>query len=381
MEIFLVFCRLGLFAFGGPIAGLALMEQEFCARRKWLNSTEFSEIIAVCKLLPGPVSVQTAIAIGRFRAGTWGGVLAGIGFIIPSFLLVLGFGFFYGQFSNQSGWGAVFHAMEAAALAVILLSAWRLGHPYARNRWAWFAALISGILTYWQPRWEPLIILGLGLMGASVFPRDAQPDSEPKGKGSAPSGRKLFAIGGLGTAIVASEWPLLGKLFWVCFKAGAFVFGTGLAIVPMLEADVVGRYHWLTHSEFMNALAIGQITPGPVVITATFVGFKAAGLLGAGVATLGMFLPSFINVLILVPLVWNRVSGSRTAERFAGWAIPAVIGAILAAVIKLGFVTLTTGISGLIFVAILLIQLWSNPPAWALIPLAGAVGYLLYLFA
>ncbi|HAR43560.1 MAG TPA: hypothetical protein DCS07_13185 [Bdellovibrionales bacterium] len=379
----LTFGRLGLIGFGGPIAAIALMEEEFCVRRKWLKPSEFAEIIAICKLLPGPISVQMAIAIGRFHSGVMGGVLAGISFIFPAFLMVLGLGYFYGQFSTTGGLGAAFQGMQAAALAIILLSAWRLGQPYAQERLAWGVAVLSALFTYWQPRWEPLIILGFGLLGAIVFskPSDSQPDSQPDStKDEGGGGRSLFAVGGVGTAILAAEWPLLGKLFWVCFKAGAFVFGTGLAIVPMLEADVVAHYHWITHSEFMDALAIGQVTPGPVVITATFIGFKAAGIPGALIATLGMFLPSFINVLILVPLVWNRVKGTRIAENFSAWAIPAVIGGIFAAVVKLGFLTLDTGGSIMIFALGLSVLIWRNPPAWAVIPSAGGLGFLLFRF-
>jgi chromate transporter len=197
-----------------------------------------------------------------------------------------------------------------------------------------------------------LIILGFGLIG--VF-----------GSGLFPARPRELAL------------PLL--LFWVFFKAGAFVFGTGLAIVPMLEGDVVERYGWLTHSQFMDGLAIGQITPGPVVITSTFIGYLAGGFWLACLATLAIFLPSFFNVLVLIPLTWEKWSESPRAKLFPEFAVPAVIGCISAVTLKLAVLTLVSWQLGLIFAAVIAVFQIAKPPLWTLIPLAGATGLVLGL--
>ena len=169
--------------------------------------------------------------------------------------------------------------------------------------------------------------------------------------------------------------PLL--LFWVFFKAGAFVFGSGLAIVPMLEGEVVGHYHWLTHSQFMDGLAIGQVTPGPVVITSTFIGYLAAGPGGAVLATFAIFLPCFINILILLPITWEKWSHSPRSKKFPEFAVPAVIGCILAVTLKLALLTLATVPLLFTFALVLAVALIGSPPLWTLIPAAGALGLIL----
>ncbi len=352
-EIFSIFSRLGVLGFGGPLATIAMMEEETSRKRKWLTAEQFSEAYALCKLLPGPVATQMAITLGRLRGGTWGGLLAGSLFILPSFFMVLAFSYFYTHSSLTQTFSPLFSGMQAGALSVILLSTFQLAKPYQRKGDAWAIALASACVVFFKPALEPLIILGFGLIGANFSGRFF--------------GKKILSIS---PAILVP-----GLLFWTCFKAGAFVFGTGLAVVPVLEADVVQKFHWLTHSEFMDGLAIGQVTPGPVVITATFIGYKAAGLVGALVATFGIFFPAFVNILFFLPKVWKKMSGTKGAQGFTAWAIPAVIGSILATTLQLGLVTLHTPLLIGIFCALLLISLLWKPPAWAAIPLAGAVVY------
>lgn len=347
-EIVTVFLRFGFLGFGGPIAIMAQMEEELARRKKWVSVEHFAEMYAVFKVLPGTLSTQMAIYLGQRRCGRLGGVLAGVSFILPSFLLVLGLSYLY---LNSGVVGTMpsgaFSGLQAAALVVILLSTVQLSKPFWKQRGSVVIALLSAVLVGLTPSWEPLWILLFGLTGVLQVKRR--------------------------NGLLLSISPAVLALFWMGFKAGAFVFGTGLAIVPMLEADAVTRYGWLTHQQFMDGLAMGQVTPGPVVITITFIGYKVAGFLGAAAATVAIFLPSFLNTLFIVPKVWRRFSNTPEAEAFSRWAIPSVVGAILAATLRLAWVTLSTPVAVVAFVVALLAAVRFRPPPWLLISSAGAI--------
>ncbi|MEK7691525.1 MAG: chromate transporter, partial [Bdellovibrionota bacterium] len=174
------------------------------------------------------------------------------------------------------------------------------------------------------------------------------------------------------TAAVTSS--TLASLFWTCFKGGTFIFGTGLAIVPLLEHDVVTRFGWLTHAQFMDGLALGQMTPGPFVITVTFIGFVAAGFWGACAATAGMFLPAYVNALILVPIVWGKVSRHPRTPHFLNWSMPAIVGGIGATALRLGWTQLRQPLPILVFCVTSLLAWRYKLPAWLLILGAALAG-------
>ena len=373
-EIASVFFRLGVFGFGGPIATMAMMEQETVAARAWLSPDEFSEVYAVCKLLPGPVATQMAIYLGRIRGGVWGGLISGGLFILPCFVMVLGLSMIYADTGAVKSLGSVLSGLQAAALAIIVLSTWNLSKPYRDELRAWGIFAVSGVIIYFRPGVEPLVILAFGLLGAFGARAASKTVSVALLAGAIFAGKRALA-----SSIFAMprDPAVLGKLFWMCLKAGLFVFGTGLAVVPVLEADAVSKYHWLTHSQFMDGLAVGQVTPGPVTITSTFIGYFAARFPGAIVATVGMFLPSFINVLYLVPRVWRKFSGTPAARGFSSFAIPAVIGGILGTTLKLGLMTVTSWQVAIVFVASLAASVLFRLPSWLLIPVAGVVAGLL----
>ncbi len=355
-ELAAVFLRLGILGFGGPIAVMGMLEEEACRKRNWVTTEKFHEIYAVCKLLPGPMATQMAIYLGRARAGILGGILAGCLFVLPSFVLVIAFSAIYVELGDRVGSSGILKGMQAGALAVILLSVVQLARPYLKVRSTVFRsvgiALVAAVICWIHPRFEPLIILAFGLIGV-LGSRTGAERLRPR----------AFAL------------PLV--LFWVFFKAGAFVFGSGLAIVPMLEGDVVERYQWLTHSQFMDGLAIGQVTPGPVVITSTFIGYLTAGVWGACIATFAIFLPCFINVLILLPFTWEKWSKSPRSRKFPEFAIPAVIGCILAVTLKLAVLTLISWPLLVAFGLALALALKFKPPLWSLIPVAGASCWVL----
>ncbi len=356
-EIARVFGRLGVTGFGGPVAVIALMEEEMSRRLNWLTAAEFGTLYATCKVLPGPVSTQVAIALGRRRGGTIGGIVAGVAFILPAFLLVLGFAALYAKIPNErpTWFQGLFSGLQAGALSVILLSAWALAKPFKRRADAWFIGLVAAALIGWKPTLEPWVIAAFGAAGAWFATKRSRKQS----------------------SILRADPLTLLLLTWVCFKAGSLVFGSGLAIVPLLEGEVVQHFHWLTHPEFMDALAIGQITPGPVVITATFIGYQLTGTLGAVLATVAIFLPGFLNMLWIVPKLWKYVDGRPGTQGFSDAALPAVVGGIVATALRLA-VTQVHGwqdvAAALVALALLII---AKAPAWAVIPAAGAFASLL----
>lgn len=357
-EIAAAFLKFGCLGFGGPIAVIAQFEEEFCGRRNWLTRERFSEIYAVLKVMPGPISTQMAIYLGSLRKGRMGGVLAGIAYVLPSFFLVAGLSWLYATQGEKSVLPpGVFTGLQAGAAGVILLSTLNLGKPYRKLPMAWALGGVSALFVAIAPRLEPLVILSAGLIGIA-------------------QARGAFRIARPREAVSAAA--LLFALFWMAFKAGAFVFGTGLAIVPLLEGEAVGHFRWLTHSQFMDGLAIGQVTPGPVVITATFIGFQVAGTPGALAATAGIFLPSFLNVLFILPTVWGKLSRSTLLGPFAAGAFPAVIGGILITTFKLVSTTLLEPVPLAILAASWAICWKWKPPAWAVIPAAGLIAGLLY---
>jgi chromate transporter len=365
-ELFWVFMRIGWLGFGGPIATIAMMEEETVRKRRWLDEREFSEIYTICKMLPGPVATQVAIYLGMLRKGRWGGALAGLTYIFPAFLIILCFSIVYVRHRIGTEYEGIFAALQTGALVVILTSTLALARPIWKSRNMIALMVVSAGLIAWFPLWEPVVILAGGLGAAWLTTRTAGSQPAP--------GSRMLAVGAAAGALPAFKWPVAAKLFWVCFKAGAFVFGTGLAIIPLLEADVVRHRHWLTHSEFMDGLMIGQTTPGPVATSVTFIGYKTAGLPGALVATAGVFLPNFINVLFIVPSLWKRVSGTPMARAFTVWAIPAVVGGIFATGLRLGIATVHTWPLVALFVVANGVAFRLKPPAWLLILGCGAVG-------
>ncbi len=372
---------------------MAMMEEETRQKRGWLSALEFSRVLAVCKLFPGPVATQMAIYLGLLRGGRWGGLLAGLLFILPSFFLVLGLSWIYVHSGLVTQAGAFLGGIQSAALVVIAFSVVQLARSQlgARSQKeraiAWSIALLSAAIVALRPAIEPIVIFGAGLLGVWVFKNSTKNKNQTPKLHSWSFPIALSAAGIAGPPAVASALaatalaPIANPaltLFWTCLKAGVLVFGTGLAVVPMLEADVVTRLGWLTRSEFMDGLAIGQATPGPVVITATFIGYKALGLWGACVATLGIFLPAFFNVLVLVPLVWERWLGHPATEGFTRFAIPAVLGSIFGTALRLGALTLAGPIPWVVFFCAAGIAWRLKPPAWLLIPGAGFVQMLLF---
>ena len=335
LEITGYFLRLGATGFGGPVALCGLMERDLVEQRGWLNKSEMRDVIAVCQTMPGPLAVQVAIFIGYLRCGFWGAWAGGWALILPASAMVALLAVAYVHLHGLPWLSAVIYGVSPAVIALILDSWWRLVRLGMEDRFQYVIATVSVAATLALPGLLTAVFLGAGLLGIGwYFQQARRRDHSPK----------LHDIASL---------LLLAKLAWFFLVTGAFTFGGGLAIVPLLEKGLVQEGHWLTAADFLTAIAVGMVTPGPVMTAATFAGYLVAGPLGALVCTIAIYLPSFLLVLFAAPpLMRNRAS--ILVQGFVKGVYGAAIGAILAATIVLGgraiedWVTATVAIAGLV---------------------------------
>lgn len=347
-ELAFLFFRLGSLGFGGPMALVALMEQECVKQKKWISRDRFEESFVFCKLLPGPIAYQMALWVGYELRGRIGGFISGFFFVLPAATLLYLFAKFYDSIHGFSSSGWILEGLRVGALVVILQSIGSLFSPYKKRVSAWFYALGGAFLMGLQPRLEPLIILGGGLLSILLI------RSRPSLRLKMPS------------------WTVLLALFWTHFKAGAFVFGTGLAIVPVLEKEVVGVFHWLNPQEFLDALVFGQVTPGPVTTLASFIGYKVSGGLGSIIATSGIYFPGALMILFILPTLRKAIEGKSWLTDFQLGAVPTVIGCLITASFGLLSSALVNPILKTSFLILLLVQVVLQLPAWVVI-LLGSV--------
>ncbi len=320
--------RIGLTGFGGPPAHIGLLRELVVARREWIEPPEFEDAIAACNLLPGPASTQLAIFCARRVGGPLGALVGGLGFIVPAVVMMIALSAVFLAAAPPdwvrgagAGAGAAVAAVAVRAGAELLGQSWRRVTPVTarRVRWAVYVAL-GGVAAAVVGAYLVLVLLGCGLVELAV---------------SAPrvSAGRLSAFDvplGFGVAGGGGFAPLA----WVALKVGALSYGGGFVIVPLMQGDAVHVYHWMTSSQFLNAVALGQVTPGPVVATVAAVGYAAHGVPGGAVAALIAFAPSFVFVL-LGGAHFERLRGSGPAQAFLGGAGPASVGAIIGAAIPL----------------------------------------------
>jgi chromate transporter len=313
-ELAQLFLKLGTIGFGGPAAHIALMEDEVVRRRQWLTREEFLDYVGAANLMPGPNSTELAIEIGRDRAG-WPGLLAaGISFIAPAALIVTMIAWAYVRFGQLPSALALLAGVKPVVIAIVVQALWRLGRAAVKNAWLGALSIVAAALTVAGVN-ELFVLLGSGLLAAMAAWR-------PKGGVAVgvlgPVGPMVRPMSdfqvtrALGSAAVASSvsvWPL----FAIFLKIGAVLFGSGYVLLAFLRADLVERLGWLTERQLLDAVAVGQVTPGPVFTTATFIGYVLAGAPGAIAATVGVFLPAFIFVA-LSGLVIPRIRASRVAR-------------------------------------------------------------------
>lgn len=325
----LYFLELGSLGFGGPIATVGYMQRDLVEQRRWMSRQDLVDGIALGQTMPGPLAAQVAMWVGYLRRGALGAFGTAAAFIAPSFLLVLGIGYLYIRYQGLPVVQSLFYGISPAVIAIIVLAAWKLARlTDARDPRLWVISVVVGVATAVTGTEVALLIVAAGFV---ILVWDAPPGwLRWRGTASA-MGPPLQAVSGLASLAGAST---LFALFLFFLKAGAFIFGSGLAIVPFLRQGVVLENHWLTERQFLDAVAVGLITPGPVVITAVFIGYLVGGLPGAIVSGLGIFTPIYLGVVI--PGRWFiRHRDDRRVRAFVRGATAGAAGAIAGATVVL----------------------------------------------
>jgi chromate transporter len=366
-ELSSYFLRLGLLGFGGPVALVGQMERELVADRGWLTKEQMREAVAICQSLPGPLAIQVGIYVAYLRGGFWGAWIGGWAFIFPNFVIVAALGALYVYLGDLKPVTAIFYGVSPAVIALILHSCYRLAKLGMDDWLQWSIAGACLVVTAILHAEVALLFIGAGLIGilyyGNLFRRP-------------PNAILQVALVPSVLAPAATS-STLGKLLLFFLKAGSLTFGSGLVIVPFLQQGLVQQYGWLDERQFLFAVAVGMISPGPVVITATFVGYLVAGFWGSLVSTIGIFFPSFIFILAVAPLL-ARHGANPNVQGFVRGAYAAAIGTILGACFLLGRIAIGDWLTALIGAASLAILfLWkANNPL--LIAATAVIGLLAY---
>ncbi len=384
-EVALLFLRLGLTAFGGPAAHIAMLEDETVRRRGWLTSEEFLDLLGATNLIPGPNSTEMAIHIGYRRAGWMGWAVAGVAFIVPAVLLVTGIAWAYVRFGQLPRVEGLLHGVKPVIVAIVLQALWSLGGKAVKNRFLAGIGVAATALSF-SGFDELAILFGSGLVAAGrrmVSPRSGEKSAAPRlavFPGLSAAAITSGTVSGAATAATATATATvafgLGPLFLVFLKIGSVLFGSGYVLLAFLRADLVEHRGWLTEVQLMDAIAVGQFTPGPIFTAATFVGYLLGGIPGALVATVGIFLPAFVFVAASGPLV-PRLRASPIAGavldgvNVASLALMAVVTWQLGRVAIIDAPTLLLAVAG----GVLLFRYRVNS-AWLVLG-GGALGWLL----
>jgi chromate transporter len=364
------FLWLGTFGFGGPIATVGYMQRDLVEQRAWLKKQDFLNGIALGQTMPGPLAAQVAMWVGFLRRGAFGALAVSLVFILPSFLLVLTVSYFYVRYQGLFWMQSLFYGIAPAVMAIIALAAIKLARlTNESDKRMWAISLVIMAVTAVTGAEVALLFIAAGLLMIVL-------DAPPTFLRRSSSALVLPVVPPVATLGVASGGTKLA-LFLFFLKAGAFIFGSGLAIVPFLREGVVTQHHWLTASQFLDAVAVGLITPGPVVITATFIGYLVGGFQGAMIATVAIFLPIYLGVVL--PGRWFiRHQDNPQIKAFVKGATAAAAGAIAGATIVLTRQAVIDLKSGVITV-VAFVLLWRfKVKEPVLVPLAGLAGLMLH---
>jgi chromate transporter len=371
LNLVLYFLKLGTIGFGGPIALAAYMERDLVEERGWITKTDYKQGLALAQLAPGPLAAQLAIYLGYVHSGILGATLVGLAFVLPSFIMVLVISAAYVQIGGLWWMQALFYGIGAAVIGIIARSAYKLTkRTVGKKKLLWGIYAATAFVTAFTRKELISIFVLAGMMTLLIY---APPPWMRK---------KSFAslpwIGWLapqGQAAVAPS--LLWKLLFFFAKAGTVVFGSGLAIVPFLYGNVVHDFHWLTPAQFLDAVAVAMITPGPVVITVGFIGYLVAGVAGACLAAVGVFLPVYLFVVLLAP--WYRQHHDNAQLiAFVEGVTASAMGALTGAVYVVGGGALRDEPTALIALGALLTLIYTKIPEPLLVCVAGLIGLLLY---
>jgi chromate transporter len=372
-ELALFFLRLGTTAFGGPAAHIAIMEDELVRRRKWLSREKFLDLLGASNLIPGPSSSELAIHIGYLRAGWMGLLVGGVCFILPAAILVACIAWAYVRFGHLPAVAGLLYGVKPVVVAVILQALWGLGRTAVKNSLLAIAGVICAALSFLGVN-ALLILVGAGatiaLVNAFYFARKKHRTVTHGAfalfrRGVDLKGARLLLF--IGTSAAATAAPALWSLFLVFLKIGSVVFGSGYVLLAFLRADLVVHRAWLTDAQLVDAVAIGQITPGPVFTTATFIGYLLRGPAGAVVATVGIFLPAFLLVAISGPLI-PFIRRSATAAAFQDGVNVASLALMAAVSYQLGRAAIVDLLTiGLTIVSAILLLRFRVNSAWLVV--------------
>jgi chromate transporter len=369
-EFVLYFLRLGTFGFGGPIALTGYMQRDLVERRGWVSERDYKEGLTLAQLAPGPLAAQLAIYLGWSRAGVWGATLVGLAFVAPSLVMVLALSAAYVRFGGLPWMQGVFYGIGAAVIAIIAQSALKLTRiTLGRDKLLWMVFGISALVTAWSESEIFTLFIAAGVV--TVLVREV---ARSRGWAAVVLPLPVWIAPAL---LGQPAADLLWRIFLYFGQASLVVFGSGLAIIPFLHGGVVQQFQWLTERQFLDAIAVSMITPGPVVITVAFIGYLVAGLAGSLAAALGMFLPTYLAVVLAAPY-YRRFAENLRVHAFVDGVTAAAIGAIAGAAFVLGkraLVDLPTVVIAVIVFGIM--RITKKIPDPLLIALAGIAGLLL----
>jgi chromate transporter len=372
-ELAVLFLRLGTLAMGGPAAHIAMMEDEVVRRRRWMTHERFLDMLGVCNLIPGPNSTEMAIHIGQLRAGFAGLVVAGACFILPAAAIVMAIAWMYVRYGTMPQAVGLLYGIKPVIIAVVLQALWGLGRTAIKSRLLAAIAIVSFVAALFDVN-EMIVLIGGGVVMMAIRAVEDRDAARATLAALPTVATRASAVkpAAIAAAVVAVPFSLT-TLFLFFLKVGAVLFGSGYVLLAFLRTDLVDRLHWLTQAQLLDAVAVGQVTPGPVFTTATFIGYILGGFRGAVVATLGIFLPSFFFVSISGPLI-PHLRRSPLAGAFldgvnvGAWALMAAVTLFLARAAVVDVVTMILAIAS----AFVLIRYRINS-AWLVIG-GGLIG-------
>jgi chromate transporter len=367
-QLFIYFLKLGTLGFGGPVALVGYMQRDLVERDGWVSQEEFSQGLALAATLPGPLAAQLAMWIGYLKHGIWGCTVASIGFVGPPFVIVLGIAALYIRFEETIWLHSLFYGIGPAVAALIAEACYRLARRYIPD-WKMAVLVLCCLLVTVVIQAElALLFIAGGLISIFLYASPWRDGGRPPTPKTGPLAGVLLA--GFVPGLASGKLSTLGLFF---IKAGAFTFGSGLAVAPFIHQGLVLDYGWLTERQFLDCVAVGMITPGPVVIMATFAGYLIDGFRGAVVASLGVFLPIYLMVIFAASF-FIRHRDNQQIGAFVKGATAAAIGSISGAAIIIGRDVITDGLTSLIAVVCLLVILRWQISGLILVAVAGAVG-------
>ncbi len=369
-EIFLVFLKLGIFSFGGPAAHIALMDEEVVKKREWLTREKFMDLLGATNLIPGPNSTELAIHLGFERGGVLGLLIAGIAFIVPAMAIVLAFAVLYVRFGSLPEVSGILYGVKPVIMAIIIQALYRLGRSVVKNKLTAFVGAAVLVLSFAGITEIPLLFAAAAVttlivnrkkiknrfFSVSVFP-------------AALIAAKISAL----TAAIAGMPPV--TIFLTFLKIGSVLYGSGYVLLAFLEAEFVTRFAVITNQQLIDAVAVGQFTPGPVFTTATFIGYLIGGFKGALLATLGIFLPAFVLVLLVNPLIPKLRKSSWMSGALDGVNV-ASLGLMAVVSVKLGAASLLDPFTAILFLSALgAMMKFKFNSVWAIL-IGGVAGYI-----